>query len=198
MSGKLNRVSLFAATLAVVAVLGSAALSYAQRDSSAKARGVYNTETWNTNSSQSRSGKSFGSSQSSQSRQSYSYDPSDKGDVAARGPGCAPKLSSKPADDSKAQAKKQTRRSYSHKPAEKSNKSAKSDVAARGPGCAPKLNSKPADDSNAQAKKNSRRSHSYDPSQESDSSNRNWNQGKKINKQEPWAYPKGSPKRNVN
>jgi hypothetical protein len=196
MSGK-NRMVVLAATLAVVAVLGSAAVSLAQRNAAAKANGEYNTGFWNSQSSQ--SGSNYGWSQNSQNRQSYSYDPSDNGDVAAKGPSCAPKLNSQPADQSSKQAQKQqNRRSYSQQPSNQSSKSAQSDVAARGPSCGPKLNYKAADQSSDQAQnQQNRRSYSHEPSMQSDSGNQNWNQSQQGS-QEPWKYQKTDPRRYQN
>ena len=212
MSVKFNRMVVFAAALAVVAVLGSTVVSYAQRNAAAKANGEYNTGFWNSNQSWNGNARS----QNSNSRQSYSYDPSKSDDVAARGSSCSPKLNYKAGDEAQKQTskkaqkqsgkqapkqaqKQQSRRSFSQQPSDqssksaKSNKSAKSDVAARGPGCSPKLNYK-AGDANSQAQKDSRRSYSYDSEQQSNSGNNSPNEGHKY----PWQYQKTSPHRYQN
>jgi len=172
-------------------------VTFAQAGAGAKARANYGPNYWK-NPAQQQSGN-FNSSQSSDSRQSYSYDPSNSGDVAAKGPGCHPKLSNKPIDQSNKQAQKQqSRRSYSQQPSDQSTKSAKSNVAAKGPGCHPKMSSTPVDQSNQQAQnQQNRRSYSQDPSANSGSNNQNWNQGQQAPR-ETWKYQKSDPRRYQN
>jgi len=211
MSGK-NRMVVIAATFAVVALLVSAALTYAQADAGAKVRANYGPNYAKNPSSQNQAGSGFSSSQNADSRQSYSYEPSDSSDnTVTRGKGCHPKFKSSQADDAKKQSKKQSdkqwdkqaqkqqsRRSYSQKPSDKSSqsdKSAQSDVVTRGKGCHPKFKSNQTDESNKQAQKQqSRRSYSHDPSTSSESKNQNWSESK----ERPWQYQKTSPNRYQN
>jgi hypothetical protein len=109
------------ATVAMVAVLGNAAVSYAQRDAGAKARGDVGTGFWNSQSTQPAMGRSM----PTEARRSYSYSPSDKGEKTAPAAkdagrcGSQPSVKSKAGDDGTAQAPKATRRAFSYEPAMK-------------------------------------------------------------------------------
>lgn len=107
------------AAVAMVAVLGNAAVSYAQRDAGAKARGEVGVGFWSSPSAQ----PSFGRSMTSETRRSYSYTPAEKGEESAAPAakkeshrGCRPSAKSKTTDGSTAQAPKATRRSFSYEP----------------------------------------------------------------------------------
>lgn len=107
------------AAVAMVAVLGNAAVLYAQRDAGAKARGEVGAGFWSSPAAQ----PSFGRSMSTETRRSYSYAPSDKGEENAAAAvkkgshrGCQPSAKSATADNSTAQAPQATRRSFSYEP----------------------------------------------------------------------------------
>jgi hypothetical protein len=128
MSATLNKATVFTVLIALIAILANGTVTFAQRDSGAKARGEIGKGFWSSNSSRAP----FSGGWSTETRRSFSHAPSGQGEMSAPAiknadrRGCNPSVKSKVTDEGEAQAPKATRRAFSYEPKMKARSGSRS------------------------------------------------------------------------